>query len=173
MPTQPDSDSPFLPARLEADLGIKREPGTPTMAGKPTVQAGDFSFPAPPAPAAAPAGRPPETNVPQAPAAPAQRKPATTAPGQTVQSPAATAPTADGGVAPLPPGTLTTPTVRADGSVQENLTPEGAQRYRESVVALRTRLGPVPSIFRNAALPEMPVELGRWNYNVWTGQFSK
>lgn len=45
--------------------------------------------------------------------------------------------------------------------------------YRAHVVQLRERLGPVPSVFRQANLPELPVEAGRWNYNPFTGLMLK
>jgi hypothetical protein len=60
MPTQVNPDDPNATgaARLQAMVGGARDPGTPSMAGKPGVQAGRFAFPNPPAPASAPPGRP-------------------------------------------------------------------------------------------------------------------
>lgn len=60
MPTEVNPMDPNATGagRLQAMVG-GREPGTPSVAGKPTPQAGRYSFPAPPAPATAPVGRPP------------------------------------------------------------------------------------------------------------------
>jgi hypothetical protein len=90
-----------------------------------------------------------------------------------VQSSRAPAP---GELATQPPGTqVQTPlgTVTADpsGSQTMALSPEGQQRYKEQKAALREKLGPMPKIFQNVpGLPEMPVELGGWNFNPFTGQ---
>jgi len=62
--------------------------------------------------------------------------------------------------------------VTALNQPQLTITPEGAQRYRESVVRTREALGPMPSIFRSPGMPEMPVEPGRQNYNPFTGRWS-
>lgn len=190
MPSAPNPDSPFMDSRLEATLGI-RSPGGPSSAGKPGVQAGDVSFPAPPSPATAPPGRPSAPSGPAPIAAPATPTPAP-APAQ----PAAprqegasgtgatpTAPTADGAqqaLNGLPVGAaVATPlgvaTTGPDGQQQlSSLSPEGAQRYREVAVQKRTELGPIPSVFRNpGVLPELPLEVGKWNYNPFTGQWVK
>jgi hypothetical protein len=170
MPTAPDPNSPYMDGRVQAEFG--REPGTPSSVGKPGPQAADFSFPAPPAPASAPPGRP---------AAPAQPAPTPGAPALTAgaappTTPAPTTPmlpTAPGAAPMLPPGTLSVNTVGADGTPHSSITPEGDQRYRLAVVALREKLGPMPKVMRNPGAPELPVELGKWNYNPFTGQYSK
>lgn len=61
MPTQvnPEDPNATTAARTQAMVGGPRDPGTPSVAGKPGVQAGRTSFPAPPSPASAPIGRPP------------------------------------------------------------------------------------------------------------------
>lgn len=169
MPTAPDPNSPFLPARLEATLGVNA-PGTPSMAGQPGVQAAGVQFPAPPAPATNFPGRPttPQAATPTAPvptaskttAAPTQAKPRTAAQGASVDAQAATA-------APVTPAPRLVP--GADGSLA--ITPEGDMAYRQAVVAGRTRLGPIPKLFRHPTLPEMPFELGTHNYNAFTGQW--
>jgi hypothetical protein len=75
-------------------------------------------------------------------------------------------------VAPAPPAPSVVPSVTALNQPQLALTPEGEQRYRESVVRLRESLGPMPNIFRMAGMPEMPVEPGKQNYNPFTGRWS-
>jgi hypothetical protein len=165
MPTAPDPNSPFLPARLEATLGINA-PGTPGVAGNPTPQAaGPMAFPAPPAPATNFPGRPatpkaptPLVGVPTASkttATPAQAKPATPTQGATAEAQTATA----------VPGPKLTP--GADGSLA--VTPEGDMAYRQAVLAGRDRLGPIPKLFRHPTLPEVPFQLGTHNYNPFTG----
>lgn len=176
MPSQPNPDSPYLSAQLESSLGVKRQPGEPSTTGQPGVTSGGFNFPAPPAVNSAPPGRPPAAPGPQAPSGEVAAAPVTAKPAQ--PQPQSPQPGGGGGTTlsqtgGLPPGTLSTPTVRPDGSTANTLTPEGQQRYRESVVALRSRLGPMPNLFRHASLPEMPAELGQWNYNVFTGKFTK
>jgi len=59
MPTHVSPDDPNATgaARLQSMVGGARDPGSPSMAGKPGVQAGRFAFPNPPAPASAPSGR--------------------------------------------------------------------------------------------------------------------
>lgn len=169
MPTAPNANSPFMESRVAAETG-GREPGAPSAAGRPGVQPADLSYPAPPAPATAPPGRPAAPAFPAPPTTPA--KPATAAPTPT----SATAPpsTAPGAAAALPPGTMSTPTTDpTTGTTREVMTPEGDARYRAAHVALREKLGPIPKSFRNPGLPEMPVELGKWNYNPFTGQFLK
>lgn len=114
-------------------------------------------------PAARPPVRPPQPGQP----APAPRPPVRPPqPGQPAAfgGPGAT----DGVVSPL--GTAT---VNPDGSASMALSPEGDMRYRAAVLAGREALGPLPRIFRNPGLPQMPYELGRWNYNPFTGAFRK
>jgi hypothetical protein len=181
MPTQPNPDSPFLPARLQATFGV-RAPGTPTMAGKPGVQAADLSFPSPPAPAAAPPGRP---ATPQAPA-PTAATPAAATPQAKPPKPAgqqqqdkggrpatgtpapAPTPQAEAGIAPLG-----VPVPRQEGTPGLLLSPEGDLRYREAVLRGRDELGPIPRIFRHASLPQLPFELGRYNWNPFTSIWHK
>lgn len=190
MPTNPDPNSPYLPARLEATFGV-RAPGTPSMAGLPTPQAGDVSFPAPPSVNGAPAGRPPtttgqpsaptfDTTIPPPPPQAGMLGVAPTAP--TPAGPAApAAPAAPGGVigalprqpsaSELPAGAaIQTPMGTASrnpvtGEQSVALSPEGQQRYREAVVAKREQLGPLPAVFRHPSLPEMPAEPGRLDFN--------
>ena len=59
------------------------------------------------------------------------------------------------------------------GQSDVQLSPEGQQKYREAVVAVRKRLGPVPKFAQMPGAPEMPVELGGHNYNPWSGTFIK
>lgn len=157
MPTRSNPDSPFPGAQLEAALG-GRLPGTPSTAGKPTPQAANFNFPAPPAPAAAPVGRPPAPSMPapMAPSAPAPSAPTPSAAGPT----GAPAETRTGvGTAEAGPAAAAAPVV-------------DTQRYREAVIQVRTRLGPVPRVFRHPSLPEMPAEPGVPNFNPFTGMWS-
>lgn len=184
MPTSPDPNSPFMAGRVEAALGV-RAPGGPSMTGKPTPQVGDVSFPAPPGVMSAPPGRPAAPMGP-APAAaapqgqPVQPKPAALQAGQPTDPVAAAMPTTPNAAAlpPVPGASAATPlgvaTRGADGQPQLSaLTPEGAQRYRELVVQTRAALGPIPRVFRQTGLPEMPVEVGQWNYSPFTGQWSR
>lgn len=81
-----------------------------------------------------------------------QPTPAQLLPGQPVQTPH--------GVA----------TRTANGDQELTLSPEGQQRYKETVVRKRQELGPMPKVLQTIpGLPELPVEPGRWNYSPWTG----
>lgn len=169
MPTSPDPNSPFLPARLEATLGVNA-PGTPSMSGQPGVQAAGVQYPAPPAPATNFPGRPttPQASTPTA-VVPTATK--TTAPPQQAKpksgDPAALAQPGGEAVAPALPGPKLTP--GADGSL--GITPDGDMAYRTAVLAGRDRLGPIPRLFRHASLPELPYELGQHNWNPFTSQW--
>jgi hypothetical protein len=190
----PDPNSPYADSQLQSMFGV-HAPGTPTSAGKPGPQAADVTFPAPPGVAAAPPGRPtaPPTPAPVAPvpqaATPQAARPAPPAQAPQPQAGAAAGPStaapapasASAALPALTPGGVpgvagplgVTSYDASTGGEQLALSPEGAQRYREAVVQARTALGPVPKIFRHPSLPEMPVELGRYNYNPFTGQFTK
>lgn len=76
---RPDDPNATGAARLQSMVGGKREPGSPSMAGKPGVQAGRFSFPPPPAVNTAPPGRPatpaPQPGIPAPGAAPSSAAP--------------------------------------------------------------------------------------------------
>lgn len=117
MPTQvqPDNPNATLTARAQSIVGGPRDPGTPSMAGKPNVQPGATTSPNPPAPATAPVGRP------------AQPTPApTTSPGTPAPaagpSPAATsAPSA--ATPPTQPGGPTTPAAGAGSQVTQGTGP--------------------------------------------------
>lgn len=199
MPTRPDPNSPFLASRLESEFGV-RAPGTPTTAGMPTPQTTGVSFPAPPSANTAPAGRPPTTTgTPAAPgAAPALPPPPpqagmvgpgtsaapAPAPGSSTAAPAAATPVIGalprqpsaselpvGAAIQTPMGTASRDAVTGEQSVA--LSPEGQQRYAAAVVAKREELGPVPSSMRHPTLPEMPVELGKWNFNPFTARWVK
>lgn len=170
MPTSPDPNSPFLDNRLQAEFGM-REPGTPTSAGKPGPQAADFNFPAPPAVNSAPPGRPPDATPPSptgaAPARPTQK------PAQSAQPAQPGQPAAAATVQQPAPGQKTQTSIGADGMPSHTLTPEGDMAYRQNVLKLRDQLGPIPRVFLHPTLPELPVEPGMWNYNPFTGQFTK
>lgn len=96
MPTQINPDSPTATGagRLQAMVGGPRDPGTPSTAGKPGVQAGRTSFPAPPAPSTAPPGRQPDGAR-----AAMTSQPGTPAPGA---APTTAAPTQAAATPPLP-----------------------------------------------------------------------
>ena len=182
MPTGPDPDSPFLPSRVQSAFGV-REPGTPTIAGQPNVQAGDVSYPAPPAVNTAIPGRPPETRTP------------TPSPGLGAQpsarTGAASTPTSTGVAAtPIPvlphqptPAELplgvsvSTPlgvaSRGANNEPQLQLSPEGKARYQDAVMKTRRTLGPVPRIFAHPDLPQLDIQPGKWNYSPFTGSWSK
>lgn len=178
MPTMPDPNSPFMDSRLQSEFGA-RIPGMPSSAGKPGVQAADLSFPAPPAVATAPPGRPPEAQ-PAAPmqpmtppAAPAGKPPTAAVPSATATSPTGGAQPAQQAQAGLPVGTRTMPTVRPDGSVAHTLTPEGQDAYRQAALKTRTALGQMPAVFTLPGMPELEVLPGKHNYNPVTGKWSK
>jgi len=61
VPTAVNPDSPTATGagRLQAMVD-GRQPGDPSIAGKPSPQTGRFAFPNPPAPATSPVGRPPD-----------------------------------------------------------------------------------------------------------------
>lgn len=104
MPTQVNPDSPTATGagRLQAMVNGPRDPGTPSMAGKPGVQPGRHSFPAPPAPATAPPGKPPDgaRKAMQGGAQPTPQQPGTPAPGAAPSS----APQPSAGAPPPTPG---------------------------------------------------------------------
>lgn len=166
MPTASNPDSPYLAAQVESILG-GRVPGTPSTAGKPTPQPADFGFPAPPSVSARPTGRPP----------------ATVAPGPftmpSASAPAAPTPSAAGPGNPLvgqQPQGAQQPAQRTEGAAPQPASPtpaeataEATQRYREAVVATRSRLGPIPRVFRHPLLPELEVVPGKPNLNPFTG----
>lgn len=166
MPTLPDPDSPFITSRLQADIG--RIPGAPSMAGKPSVQPADLTFPTPPAPSAAPVGRPPTPPTPTPVSAqPPQQPPSpitTQAPSQLPLPPV-------GGVGATTP--LGTVIPSATGTPELALSPEGGRRYQETVLKLREQLGPVPKLFRHPDLPPIPTEPGRSNFNPFTGMWTR
>jgi hypothetical protein len=167
MPSQPDPNSPYLPTQVQSDFGI-HPPGTPSLAGKPTPQAADVTFPAPPAVASSPVGRPPTPGSPAPTPTATPTVPMPTAPPTAPGVPAAPAPAMPPTAPPLVvPGASAAP----GGDPRLALSPEGDARYRDAVVQGRAALGPVPTIMRNPNLPQMPFELGKRNYNVWTGQY--
>jgi hypothetical protein len=181
MPTMPDPSSPFMDSRVASEFD--HIPGLPSSAGKPGLQAGDVSFPAPPALNSAPVGRPPEVTPPTPMGAMPQAPPAAgqAPPGQPAKPTGGTQPTQAGaGVTPqgqpaaLLPGTLSTPSADPrTGVIRETLTPEGQESYRQAVLKVRESLGGVPSVFKHPNLPEMEVVPGQWNYNPFTGKWSK
>lgn len=137
MPTQVNPDSPTATGagRLQAMVDGARTPGSPSMAGKPGVQPGRHSFPAPPAPATAPPGKPPDgARAAMGGAAPSQ--PGTPAPGAAPtpaapQSAAAPPPQTPGSLKPAPgAGSSTTagvgapaaPTVDSNGQATQTFT---------------------------------------------------
>lgn len=147
------------------------------------MQAADVSYPAPPGVASAPNGRPPQaqTPTPIMPTAPTPTATASTAPpAQQPRQPAQggagapAAPAAPGAAAaPIAPAPSVVPTPGAFNEPQLAITPEGAQRYREAVVRVRGQLGSLPRVFSHPSLPEMPVELGKWNWNPFTSMWAK
>lgn len=149
--------------------GSQARPGAPVA--QPPVPVGDDPRHQPPTPVP-PAGSPPKPPPAQQPQ-PAQtptggdRRPGLPKPRQQAGAfggPGAT----DGAVSPF--GATT---VNPDGTSSTALSPEGDMRYRAAVLAGREALGPLPRIFRNPGLPQMPYELGRWNFNPFTGTFRK
>lgn len=224
MPTdiQPDSPNATGAGRLQAMVG-GREPGTPSMAGKPGVQAGRHSFPAPPAPNTAPAGKPPDgarkamggTTTPQQPGTPAPGAAPSSAPPQSAGAPPPTpgspqpAPGAGSQTtqgtgapaAPAPPAldamggaatqTFTSPTIPPSGTVAAGsavqtpfgtvsasptgqklaLDANGAQKYKETMAALRGKFT-VPKVMKGmTGLPEMELKLGASNFDPFSGRF--
>lgn len=102
MPTQVSPDNPTATGagRLQAMVQGARDPGTPSMAGKPGVQAGRYAFPPPPAPNTAPPGKPPDgARKAMGGAAPSQ--PGTPAPGA---APSTAPPAQPAGAPPPTPG---------------------------------------------------------------------
>jgi hypothetical protein len=75
-----------------------------------------------------------------------------------------------------PPGTtVQTPygTVEQDakdGTQRLALSPEGKQRYKEAKAKLRKKLGAMPGNLSAPGMPEFPIELGKSNYNPFTGR---
>ena len=134
MPTQvrPDDPTATGAARLQSMVGGARTPGSPSMAGKPDVQAGRTSFPAPPTPATAPPGRQPDgaraaMTSPGTPAAgvaptsatpPQAVAPSSQPPGTSQPAPAAGSSQTAGVGAPAAPAP---PTVDANGQVTQTL----------------------------------------------------
>lgn len=140
MPTQVNPDNPNATGagRLQAMVDGARTPGSPSMAGKPGVQPGRHSFPAPPAPATAPPGRPPDgaraamaggTQPPQpgtpapgaapTPSAPPQAAAPPSTPGSPQPAPGAGSSTTRGVGAPAAPAP---PTVDANGQATQTFT---------------------------------------------------
>jgi len=75
----------------------------------------------------------------------------------------------------IPPGAVVqTPfgTVEEDetGNSSLALNPEGTLKFKQAKAALRTKLGPMPASLSGPGMPEMPLELGQWNYNPFTGR---
>lgn len=162
MPTFPTEDSPFMASRVGAALGVKRDPYSPSLAGKPTPQAADLSYPSPPAPPAAPVGRPPNTPQPT---------PGSAQFGQWGQGAATPiTPPAGAGQAATPSASPQTAAADAAVAAAPGL---DANTYRAQIVRLRDSLGPIPRVFRQPNMPELPVEPGRWNYNPFTGLMLK
>jgi hypothetical protein len=96
MPTQisPDDPNATGAGRLQAMVG-GRTPGTPSFAGRPAPGAGRFAFPAPPAPATAPVGKPPDgARKAMAGGAPQPQQPGVAPAPGVAPSPAATPPSA-------------------------------------------------------------------------------
>lgn len=158
MPSSPNAASPFLPERLQAEFG-QREPGTPSTAGQPGVQAANLSFPNPPAPASAVAGRPPNSTGPAQAGAPAPAQqpvvPQSPVPEQK--------PSGDAGA-----------TAKAMGLPAESLMQNKqaqAMAHQEAVVRKREELGALPAVFNHPSLPKLPIELGRSNYNPMTNRW--
>lgn len=160
MPTSPNAASPFLPERLQAEFG-PRQPGTPSTAGQPGAQAANITFPNPPAPASAPPGRPPNGGTPAPTATGAQ--PVT---GQPASPPVA--------LPPEQPLAKAGDTAKAMGVPDQSLmAAEQArkQAYQEAVVSKREELGAVPSVFNHPSLPQLPIELGKPNFNPFTAKW--
>ena len=77
-----------------------------------------------------------------------------------------------------PPGAIVqTPfgTVEQDdqGSNKLTLSPEGKARYKEAKASLRKKLGAMPESLSGPGMPEMPIELGQYNYNPFTGRMER
>jgi hypothetical protein len=77
-----------------------------------------------------------------------------------------------------PPGAVVqTPfgTVEEDqtGNSKLALSPEGTQKYKETKAALRKKLGPMPASLTAPGMPELPIEVGQWNYNPFTGRMER
>lgn len=227
MPTQisPDDPNATGAGRLQAMVG-GRDPGMPSVAGRPAPGAGRFSFPAPPAPATSPVGKPPDgARAAMVGGGPTSPKPGVPAPGAApapaaTPSSAATSPPATpgstqpasgagssvtGGVAapaaPAPPtvdangqatqtfasatipkpGTLVpgtsvqtpygTASMAPDGTQRLALDAAGAQKYKESVAALRSKFQ-LPRVMKGlSGLPQMDLKLGAHNFDPFTGRY--
>jgi len=85
------------------------------------------------------------------------------APGEAATLPA-------GAQVQTPVGTFTRDTT---GSGSVALSPEGQQKYKESVVKLRKKMGPTPKAMTLPGAPELPAEPGKHNFNPWSGQFTR
>lgn len=108
MPTRVSPDDPNATgaARLQSMVG-GRSPGDPSMAGKPGVQAGRVSFPAPPSPATSMPGRPPTPAPTPAGGRAAMSQPGTPAPGVGPSSAASGVPPASAAPSSPTPGSPT------------------------------------------------------------------
>lgn len=78
----------------------------------------------------------------------------------------------------LPGTSVQTPfgTARKDpqtGASKLTLSPEGQQKYREAKAKLRQKLGPLPGLLQNPGMPQLPVEVGQFNYNPFTGKMER
>lgn len=183
MPSQPDPNSPFPDSRLQSMFG-PREIGTPSTAGLPTPAVSGPSFPAPPAVATAPPGRPgrgPQPWIPNTTPAPTplpERQPIPTPPpvpyqptaprrdpGRGPGNPVASNPTAprrDPGREPMGDpsrgrGIVTSlgeTSVNPVGEQVTNLSPEGQVQYQNAVVQRRRDFGPLPKAL--GTIPGLP-----------------
>lgn len=216
MPTQvnPDNPNSTVAGSAQSMTMGARQPGTPSMAGKPGVQAGRPSTPAPPGPASSLPGRPaqpkpqPGTPAPGAPAPAAQASPAVATPPATPGSPqpapgAGSSTTAPGVGAPPPPPTMdaaggvvtqpmTSPTIpqpgsvmpgaavqtpygsvstKPDGSQSLALDANGAQKYKETMAALRSKFITPRAMKGMHGLPQMELKLGAHNFDPFSGRF--
>lgn len=221
MPTQVQPDDPNATgaARAQAMVSGPRDPGTPSTAGKPGVQAGRPTFPAPPRPATNLPGRPaqpaptpsqPGTPAPGAPAPAAQATPAAATPpaappGSSQPAPGAgssVAPGVGAPAAPAPPAldaaggmatqTFTSATIppagtlapgssvqtpygsvstKPDGTQSLALDANGAQKYKETLAALRSKFTLPRAMKGMHGLPAMELKLGSHNFDPFSGRF--
>jgi len=145
MPTRPQEDSPFVASLLQREMG-PRQPGSPSVAGKPTPQAGGLQFPAPPGVNTGQVGRPPEASGP------------------------APSPAPSAGIAPRQPGGMV-PTAPVPGQPPQV---DPALLMAKESMRVRQALGPMPKVFTDTpGMPQLPVMPGRWNFNPFTGSWSK
>lgn len=139
MPSQPAADSPFAASLLQREMG-PRQPGTPSVAGKPSPQAAGVKPPNQPGVNTAQPGKPPVNTGPM--------------PAQPMAPPAPTPQPGFGAMAPVPPDPTTV--------------------VAQQALQTRQKLGPMPKVFSGIpGMPQLPVIPGRWNYNPFTGQWSK